>query len=241
MAESFESRITKLLNENQTLTTKEIYSLFPEMNSQTVSWHLHKQMVKGNIVQASHGVYVLPKTKLNDETRISKLPQLSLSAFDILSKAGYNFYLSGLDTLNGLGFSVSGNYPVIVCTEKSRVKDVQLLLMREFDVAISEYDYSVLDNVSLRKRTQFVVLGTDAFELSKGHFALPEKAFVDLYYAISRLDYPVPVKELPHVLSLIKPNLYKFKMATKDRKVSDELNFLMHYNREFVKALADYL
>lgn len=241
MAENFESRITKLLNENQTLTTKEIYSLFPEMNTQTVSWHLHKQMIKGNIIQASHGVYVLPKSKLNDESRINKLPQMSLSAYEILSKAGYNFYLSGLDTLNGLGFSVSGNYPVIICTEKNRVKDVQMKLMREFDVAITEDDYSLLDNASLRKRIQFVILSTDAFELSKGHFALPEKAFVDLYYVISRLDYPVPVKELPHVLSLIKPNLYKFKMATKDRKVSDELNFLMHYNREFVKALADYL
>jgi len=241
MAENFESKITKLLNENQTLSTKEIYSLFPDMNTQTVSWHLHKQVIKGNIVQASHGVYVLPKTKLNDESRISKLPKLSLAAFEILNKAGYNFYLSGLDTLNGLGFSVSGNYPAIICTEKSRVKDVQLALMREFDVCITEDEYSLLDNANLRKRIQFVVLSTDAFELSKGHFALPEKAFVDLYYVISRFDYPVPVKELPHVLSLIKPNLYKFKLATKDRKVSDELNFLMHYNREFVKALADFL
>lgn len=241
MMENFESKITKYLEENQTLTTKEIYSLFPDMNTQTVSWHLHKQMVKGNIVQASHGVYVLPKSKLNDEARINKLPKLSLGAYELLNKSGYKFYLSGLDTLNGLGFSVSGDYPVIICTEKSRIKDVQMQLMREFDFAITEDDYTLLDNPSLRKKIQFVILSTDAFELSKGNFALPEKAFVDLYYAISRLGYPVPVKELPHVLSLIKPNVYKFKLSTKDRKLSDELNFLMHYNREFVKALANYL
>ncbi len=237
----FSSKITQLLKEHKTLTTQEIYSFFPEQNHKTVSWHLHQQLVRGNIVQAAHGSYVLPPEKYNVDDSVRVLPELSIRAYEALADANYRFYLSGLDALNGLGFSVNGNYPVIVCVEKNRVKDIQLELMRLFDFAATEDDKEMLVNPEFKDRIQFLVFSSDAFELSNEHFALPEKAFVDLYYAVTRMNYPVPVKELPHILSLIKPNHYRFRMATKDRHLSDELNFLMNFNRQFLKELADYL
>ena len=44
------------------------------------------------------------------------------------------------------------------------------------------------------------------FSLQKDCFAYPEKAFVDLYYACTRLEYPLSREELPHILSLMGPN-----------------------------------
>lgn len=241
MADDFLTKLTDLLKEHKTLTTQEIYSFFPENNQKTVSWHLHKNLIRGNVVQASHGVYVLPAEKYNIDDSVRVLPELSLRAYESLADAGYKFYLSGLDALNGLGFSVNGNYPVIVCVEKHRVKDVQLELMRLFDFAATEDDYMMLSDPDIKNRIQFIVLSTSAFELSNEHFALAEKAFVDLYYAVTRMNYPVPVKELPHILSVIKPNPYRFRLATRDRHISDELNFITSLNREFVKELSEYI
>ncbi|MCQ2398723.1 MAG: hypothetical protein MJ052_05430 [Sphaerochaetaceae bacterium] len=241
MNSDFGEKIVKLLEEHNSLTTQEIYSLFGDMNAQTVSWHLHKQTAKGNIVQASHGRYCLPVSSLNDRARIEKLPPLSRTAFEILSETDYDFYLSGLDSLNGDVFSVNSTYPVIICTSPQRIKDVQLELMRQSDFAITEDEVSLLSNSNLIIRIQYVLLKSSAMDLSKDCFALPEKAFVDLYYCVTRLDYPIDMSELPHILSLLKPNPFRFRTATKDRGLSDELNFLLCYSAGFIRNLAKYL
>ncbi|MBQ3829641.1 MAG: hypothetical protein II813_01810, partial [Spirochaetales bacterium] len=108
-------------------------------------------------------------------------------------------------------------------------------------LAITEDEFNLLADPSVRNRIQFVVLSTSDFGMQKEGFAYAEKAFVDLYYAVTRLEYPLPVAELPHVLSLIKPNEYRFRRATKDRGLSNELNFLLSYNKDFVKSFADFI
>ena len=237
----FRDKIVSALREKGSLTTQEIYALFPDMNPNTVSWHLHEELGKGSLVRKAHGTYVLSSWIPMQEERFGNIPDLSRKAHEALEKSGFEFYLSGLDCMNGLGFKVDGSYPVIVCTKTHLVKDVQLFLMREFDLAITENEFNLLDDPSVRSRIQFVVLSTSDFALQKDGFAYAEKGFVDLYYAVTRLEYPLPVSELPHVLSLIKPNAFRFRRATKDRGLSNELNFLLSYNRDFVKAFAEFL
>lgn len=239
--DSFKESLFSYLMMNGKLTTQEIYSLFPEMNHKTVSWHLHQELVKGNIQKDGHGIYALSSKVPQNEERQDNIPELSKVVYRCLGESGYDFYLSGLDCMNGLGFKVDGSYPVIVCVKPSDVKDVQLLLMREFDLAITEEEMDLLSEEGLKRRIQFVVLKSGDFTLQKEHFAFQEKAFVDLYYAVTRLEYPLDVSELPHVLSLIMPNAYRFRRATKDRGLSSELDFLLSYNKNFVKALARYL
>ena len=239
--ESFKESLFSYLMMNGRLTTQEIYSLFHEMNRKTVSWHLNQEVMKGNIRKVGHGVYEIGKHIPEKEERQEKIPPLSRNVYECLLNSGYDFYLSGLDCLNGLAFKVDGQYPVILCVKKECLKDVQLLLMREFDLAITEEEKDLLSEESLKRRIQFVVLKGNDFTLQKEHFAYKEKSFVDLYYAVTRLDYPLDVAELPHVLSLISPNAYRFRRATKDRGLSSELNFLLSYNKDFVKAMADYL
>ena len=241
MANEFRKRLTDALSDGRTLSTREIYALFPDMNSQTVSWHLHEEMGKGFVEKISHGSYRLSSMTPSDVERLSNIPDLSTSAFSCLKASGYDFYLSGLDCMNGIGFKVDGSYPVILCTRKHSMKDVQLLLMREFDLAITEDESNLLGMGTLKSRIQFVILSSSNFALQSDGFAFPEKAFVDLYYAVTRMEYPLPTRELPHVLSLIKPNLYRFRNATKDRGLSNELNFLLSYNKDFLKAFAQFI
>ena len=239
--ESFKESLLSYLMMNGRLTTQEIYALFPDMNHKTVSWHLNQELMKGNVKKAGHGVYEIGSHIPEKEERQSHIPDLSKAVYECLLQSGYNFYLSGLDCMNGLGFKVDGQYPIIICTKKDCMKDVQLLLMREFDLAITEEEKDLLSEEGLKRRIQFVILKSNDFALQKEHFAFKEKAFVDLYYTVTRLEYPLDVSELPHVLSLISPNAYRFRRATKDRGLGSELNFLLSYNKDFVKALSDYL
>ncbi|MCF0238180.1 MAG: hypothetical protein HUK24_06230, partial [Sphaerochaetaceae bacterium] len=64
METEFEKTLISLFNNNNTLSTKEIYSLFNQYNSQTVSWHLHKATAKGLLKKVGHGFYSLN----NDES-----------------------------------------------------------------------------------------------------------------------------------------------------------------------------
>jgi hypothetical protein len=237
----FRDRLAIALKEKGCLTTQEIYALFSDMNPRTVSWHLHEELGKGTVVRFSQGRYMLSAGIPAQEERFGNIPELSRKAHEVLAQSGYNFYLSGLDCMNGLGFRVDGSYPVIVCTANEYVKDVQLLLMREFDLAITEDENDLLADANVRNRIQFVVLRTNDFSLQKEGFAFTEKAFVDLYYAVTRLEYPLPVSELPHVLSLIRPNAFRFRHATRDRGLSNELNFLLSYKKDFIKAFAEFI
>ncbi|MBO4393386.1 MAG: helix-turn-helix transcriptional regulator [Spirochaetales bacterium] len=241
MANEFRKKLIDALSNVKSLTTREIYDLFSDMNQSTVSWHLHEEFGKGFVEKCGHGSYRLSSTTPDDRERLSKIPNLSTAAFACLKDSGYDFYLSGLDCMNGIGFKVDGSYPVILCTRKQSIKDVQLLLMREFDLAITEEESNLLGMGRLKSRIQFVILSSSNFVLQSDGFAFPEKAFVDLYFAVTRMEYPLPVRELPHVLSLINPNLYRFRNATKDRGLSSELNFLISYNRDFVKAFAEFI
>ena len=241
MANEFRKKLTEALSDGKTLSTRDVYALFPEMNEKTVSWHLHEELGKGFVEKLGHGRYRLSASTPMDFERLSNIPQLSRDAYSCLSSSGFDFYLSGLDCMNGIGFKVEGSYPVILCTRKQSLKDVQLLLMREFDLAITEEESNILGMGKLRNRIQFVILSSSNFALQSDRFAFPEKAFVDLYFAVTRMEYPLPVKELPHVLSLIRPNLYRFRNATKDRGLSNELNFLISYNRDFIKAFSDFI
>lgn len=241
MSEDFRKVLIENLNKTDFLATREIYDLFPEMNSQTVSWHLHKMLKEGEIVQASHGMYAIGLRKNETGFDSNNLSTFSKTAFDILTNSGFEFYLSGLDSLKINGFNINGDFPVIICADKSRIKDIQLELMRESDLAVTENDYVFSDENSITNKAKYYVLSTKAFELSSNNIALKEKAFIDLYYAITRMNYPVAISNLPRILSMIKPNEFKFKTSTRDRGLSDELNFLLNYDRQFIKAFSELL
>jgi len=238
---AFRDALINALSDGKTLSINQVYDLFPNMHRNTVAWHLHEEYLKGTVDKAGHGIYKLSSSTPANKERLSCIQDLSRNAYECIKNNGYEFYLSGFDCMNGNLFQISGFYPVIVCTKRKNLKDVQLLLMREFDLAITEDEPDLLAVPALRKRIQFIVLASTDFSLQKDGFAFPEKAFADLYYACTRMEYPLHMRELIRILGIIKPNAYRFRKATKDRKVSNELNFLISYNKEFILSFSDSL
>lgn len=223
------------------LSTKEVYALFPDMNPSTVSWHLHDELKRGNIYRTSHGKYCLASDLTYIDSRFEFISDSCKKAYEYLEKLKYPFYVTGLDCMNGIGMTVNGSYPVMLCTNKKYAKDIQLDLMREFDLAVTEDELSSTNFDKLKSKIQFIILNSRDFSLQDNGFAFKEKAFVDLYYSCTRLEYPLPKNELPHILSIIEPNGFRFRRATKDRGLSDELNFLLCYDKEFISSFAEYL
>lgn len=241
MAKEFEAKLVQLLQQKGSLATVQIYEEFSDMNPKTVSWHLYDCIKQGLVDRSNHGLYVLSASLPETKERFENISSYGKEIYDYLCSTGYEFYLSGMDCLNGHGVWLQGSLPVIVCTPKAMVKDVQLELMRHFDVTLIEQETAMLSDEKVRNLIKIIVLSSEDFSLQKGHFAVVEKAFVDLYYVVTRMDYPIAVEELPHILSLFKLKALRFKRATKDRHLSSELDFLLNYNKRFLKAFVDYL
>lgn len=241
MVKEFEDKLVQLLQQKGPLSTTQIYEEFSYMNPKTVSWHLYDCIKQGLVDRSNHGLYVLSASLPEIKERFENISLYCKEIYDYLSSRGYDFYLSGMDCMNGLGVWLQGSLPVIVCTRKALVKDVQLELMRHFDVTLIETETAMLSDAKVRGLIKIIVLASEDFTLQKGHFAVIEKAFVDLYFAVTRLDYPIAVEELPHLLSLFKINSYKFKRATKDRHLSSELDFLLSYDKRFLRAFVDFM
>ena len=79
--DSFKESLISYLMMNGRLTTREIYALFPEMNKQTVSWHLNQELMKGNIRKAGHGVYEIGTHIPEKEERQQNIPELSKDVY----------------------------------------------------------------------------------------------------------------------------------------------------------------
>ena len=241
MVKKFEDRLVKLLQERGPLSTVQIYQEFSTMNPKTVSWHLYDCIKQGIVDRSSHGLYVLSSSLPEIKERLSNISSYGQEIYNFLCSTDYDFYISGMDCLNGLGVWTQGALPIIICTRKESVKDVQMELMRHFDLALIESEVDMLADEKTRGLIKIVILSSNDFSLQKGHFAVVEKAFVDLYYSITRLEYPISIDELPHLLSLFNINAFRFKRATKDRHLSSELDFLLCYNKKFLKAVVEYL
>ena len=93
-------------------------------------------------------------------------------------------------------------YPVILFVEKHakdticselRQQGIRIIEPTELRKVYEDFVFSGDDSVSA------VMYVTDNFEMSDDGIATPEKAFLDLYYAISRNSYPVSLQELARV------------------------------------------
>ena len=65
--------------------------------------------------------------------------------------------------------------------------------------------------------------------------AQKEKGFIDLYYAVTRMEYGVSVPELYRIYQSLLRNLslaaLKVKAAAKDRGILTEVNWLMELDK----------
>lgn len=208
--------IEKELREQATFYMEDVQALFPDMKQATIYWNLSKLVEAGYLKRVRKGVYAFNEWK--GKTKITLTDDVKRIQ-DILDESGFEYYVSGLDVLQRYMQHVPEQYPTILFIEKSAHEEiVNNLLDGDFNIVKpseihQQYENSVLTG---NEKKQIVVYDTENFDYENEGIATIEKAFVDLYFSITRNGYPLSLQELVRVYqNLIRlGNIDKKKMIT---------------------------
>lgn len=244
--EKFYNELIKHMENGEEIDIKQIYSLFPDTSSSTVSWRIHKFVQQGKLQNTGHGYYALSKMDEHNAAGYEYLQNKSRMVYDIAIDYGYDFYITGLDSLIGEILHIPEQYPVLLVVEALGIKELQDSLSEKDLIVFTEKDKSIIEKPSIKSKIDVIILKGKDFTLSAGHVAQKEKGFVDLYYAITRMEYGISIPELSRIYQSLQRNRSlakaKFKDAARDRGIIIEINWLMELNRasDKVKEFMSY-
>lgn len=237
----FYKELSEHLGKDNELSVKNIYSLFPEMNVKTVSWRLYALVQQGKLYKTGHGYYALKKVGEHNAAGYDYLQKKSQMVYDIILDYGYNFYITGLDSLIGEILHIPEKYPVLLVVEESGIKEIQEILSEKELIVLTEKDQNIIGNAILKNKIDIIILKGRDFLLSVDHIAQKEKGFVDLYYAVTRMEYGISIPELSRIYQSMQRNnsiaMTKMKNAARDRGISTEINWLSELNKVSEKTL----
>jgi len=156
---------------------------------------------------------------------------LSKKVYNIAIDFGHNFYLSGLDSLIGEVLHVPEKYPVLIVIDDSGINDIQNALSENGLLVFTEKDRGIIGKSTVRDIIDVFILRGKSFDFSKNHIARKEKGFIDLYYAVTRLEYGVSVQELFRIYQNLNRNQSLapliMKRAAIDRGIRTEVDWLI--------------
>lgn len=193
------------LGENTIMYFEDIRQIFPDRKKQSLYWDVWNLVEAGYLMRIRNGVY-----KFN-ESRIHSSILLSMTAkkiMKILDETGFNYYISGIDILSRYLHHIPERYPVLVFAEKEAVDEITRVLQKNryliSGTTKSFWDFeasNIIDNQNI------VVLNqTESFAYAKNSLATTEKAFLDLYFEITRNQYPLALQELARIYQNIVRN-----------------------------------
>jgi len=165
----------------------------------TLYWTLHKLTQGGYISRIGQGLYSFQNRRAESIQPI--LSTLASRIFNVLGETGYDFFISGLDILTVFMDHVPETHPVLLFAGKSDVEEVADILSRN---KIDVVPYANIKNYSALRRMSSVgelvlLIPTQEFTYATNGLAVFEKAFVDLYYEVSRRNYPLSIQELVRI------------------------------------------
>lgn len=197
----------------------------------TLYWSLWKLVDEGYIWRIRRGVY-----SFTSGAKIRPIfSSLGKKVFRTLGESGYRFFISGLDVLLVFMEHLPESYPVLVFVDKNSVKEVNELLTEK---GLDPITYSEVKSYSGIRRlssiSEVVLLnGTNEFKYSEKGVASFEKAFVDLYFEVSRRDYPLSIQELIRIYLNMKRRIYLdkkrlIKIASR-RSIHSDIRYLVNH------------
>ncbi|NLD05940.1 MAG: hypothetical protein GX672_08655 [Synergistaceae bacterium] len=229
--DEFYKSLNKVMRNKSSLQIVDIYSAFPEMKEKTVSWYMHKLVHDGKVNRVKHGVYSL-KTAGEIVVPYDRIQMASRKLYDEMQEYGYPFYISGIDALIGKMQHIPEQYPVVMVVEQKSSSVIREGLITKSKVVISKEDVKNINrNLSMVNVDVILLSGKNFSVLSSEGMAFPEKGFVDLYYVVTRIKYPMSMQELSRTYeSLTRHKSFsqiRILDAAKDTGISDEITWLL--------------
>ncbi len=214
-------------------TISDAVSVLQEKKS-TLYWTLHKLTNSGYISRTGQGLYSFQNRKAESIQPI--LSTLASRILDVLKETGHDFFISGLDILTVFMDHVPETYPVLLFAGKSDVDEVaDILLRNKIDVVpyANIKDYSTIRRMSSMGELALLI-PTQEFTYEANGLATFEKAFVDLYYEVSRRDYPLSIQELVRIYLNMRRrmslNTNRMVKIASRRNIQQDIRYIVEYD-----------
>lgn len=214
----------------------------------TVNWILWNLQNQGYIQNIGKGLYTFHLRK-NQNVVQPILSQHAENILYILSETGYEYFITGLEILSIFMQHVPENYPLHIFVNKYSLNDTVELLRRE---NIQAMDYSKIkkytDLESFGVPDKIVLLSpTREYIYADVGIASFEKAFVDLYFDVTRKKYPLSLQELVRIYQNMKRRINLdpkrlIKIASR-RSIDYDIRYIVDHEKiqshayDFVKLL----
>ena len=202
---SLEKKLNIILNElsgKDSFTIADVESVLGD-KKRTIYWTLWNLTQKGYLHKIGKGLYSLHKKEKNIAPILSPLASKILR---ILQESGYQFFISGLDILSVFMEHIPESYPVLLFVSRYSIDEVHDLLSRkQYDAVILAdiKNYEPVRKVSSVKEL-VLLYQTNEFSYAEKGLASFEKAFVDIYYEVTRRQYPLSLQELARIYGNMK-------------------------------------
>lgn len=208
-------------------------SILQEKQS-TLYWTLYKLTQNGYISRTGQGLYSFQNRLAESIQPI--LSKLANKILTVLGETGHDFFISGLDILTVFMDHVPETYPVLLFSEKSATDEVVDILSRnKIDVVSYTHiqDYSAIRRMSSVGELALLI-PTQEFAYAANGLASFEKAFVDLYYEVSRRRYPLSIQELVRIYLNIRRrislNTNRMVKIASRRNIQQDIRYIVEHD-----------
>ena len=203
-----------------------------KLKKATLYWDLTNMVEQGYLTRLERGKFTFnPNTR--NETPITSAFAMKIN--NILQETGFQYYISGIDILLKHMQHVPDNYPVMLFADKYSKEEIEDVLLKNNIHVISANELKFSNTIVKLNRLNDLVLlyETKNFEFSTEGFATNEKAFVDLYYEITRHEFPLSLQELARIYSHMEMRgvLDKKKLiqAAYDRSLHYDIRLIVEF------------
>jgi len=236
----------------ETFTFNEALNLLGQ-NESTTTWTLWKLVKNGDLNRQGRGLYAFGKRLREFKPKVSAVTEIVV---DALKSSRIKFFVSGIDAIKDLIIDIPEKYPSIVFVEEGKEEKAkkvlwgtkkQLIVITESEV--KDY-YTFKGQPAFEKRKLVVLSGTNEMLFQKDGIAIPEKAFVDLYFEVSRRLYPYPLVKLAETYAEMKKKIaldpVKMIRIASRRSIQHDIRYILEYDLikdtsfEFVKTLRSF-
>jgi len=238
--------LRKRFQDKPDFTISDAASVLQEKQS-TLYWTLHKLTNKGYISRIGQGLYSFQNRR--EESIQPILSTLASGILNVLRETGHDFFISGLDILAVFAEHVPETYPVLLFAGKSDADEVTNILARN-KIDVVPYA-NIQDYPAIRQMSSIgelaLLIPTQEFTYATNGLASFEKAFVDLYYEVSRRDYPLSMQELVRIYLNMRRrmslNTNRMVKIASRRNIQQDIRHIVEYDAitdaamEFVNIL----
>lgn len=219
----------KLCNQ-ATFYVDDVMEIFPDMKKSSLYWNMSKLVENGYLKRVRNGVFAFNEWYGKKSVSLSKT---AIKTIDIMDETGFDYYVSGLDILQKYMQHVPEQYPCILFISKNTKEEVESILIDNNIEPLEPAQIREMhENYILtgKKTPQVVLYQTDNFADSESCVASMEKAFVDLFYAVTRNEYPLALQELVRIYE----NVVRLGAIDKKRMITVAAKRSIQYDIRYI-------